>query len=77
MAVGIGVIVGAGVDVGIGVPVGKGVGKTFAVTVGRLESISLMRSLTISSFSSLVFSIEYHNSSTSFVVSAFENLLIG
>ena len=53
MAVGIGVIVGAGVDVGIGVAVGKGVGKTFAVTVGRPESISLMRSQTISSSSSL------------------------
>ena len=51
VAVGIGVIVGAGVDVGIGVAVGKGVGKTFAVTVGRPESISLMRSQTISSSS--------------------------
>ncbi len=53
MAVGIGVIVGAGVDVGIGVAVGNVVGKTFAVTVGRAESASLMRSLTYSSFSSL------------------------
>ena len=53
MAVGIGVIVGAGVDVGIGVAVGNGVGKTFAVNVGRAESASLMRSLTNSSFSSL------------------------
>ncbi len=44
---------GAGVDVGIGVAVGNGVGKIFAVTVGRAESTSLMRSLTISSFSSL------------------------
>ncbi len=53
MAVGTGVVVGAGVDVGIGVAVGNGVGKTFAATVGRAESASLMRSLTISSFSSL------------------------
>ena len=48
-----GVIVGAGVDVDIGVAVGIGVGKTFAATVGRAESTSLMRSLTICSFSSL------------------------
>ena len=53
MAVGIGVIVGAGVDVGIGVAVGNGVGKTFAATVGRAESASLMRSLINSSFSLL------------------------
>lgn len=53
MAVGIGVVVGAGVDVGIGVAVGNGVGKTFAAAVGRTESASLMRSLTNSSFSSL------------------------
>ncbi len=53
MAVGTRVIVGAGVDVGIGVEVGNGVGKTFAATVGRAESASLMRSLTNSSFSSL------------------------
>jgi len=53
VAVGIGVIVGAGVDVGIGVAVGNGVGKTFAAAVGKAESASLMRSLANPSFSSL------------------------
>ncbi len=49
MAVGTGVIVGAGVDLGIGVAVGNGVGKTLATAVGRPDSASLMRSLTNSS----------------------------
>ena len=49
MAVGTGVIVGAGVGVGMGVTVDNGVGKTIGVAVGRPESISLMRSLAVSS----------------------------
>ena len=62
--VGAGVIVGAGEGVGIVVVVGKGVGKTFAATVGRVDSASLMRSLTNSSFSSLEGAQANDNSTT-------------